>query len=131
MTAINGNIDIPDFLSNDFFKKSLQNGLKTEDIIIEDVQISRASPVGENYLSIVYRAKIKYHQSSDNDSKEISLIVKSMLMSIYEISDEIDAFDREVEMYKIIFPKIEELYNNTEKFVPKYKNFNKFKFVLI
>lgn len=104
---------IPEFLSTAFFEKALRNGLKNNDIKINDLSIAMGSNAGDNYCSEIYRASVVYGYSGVKGIK-MSLIVKAMPFQEHRgpVLDDLEVFDKEVHMYTVIIPQMSELLND-------------------
>ena len=103
---------VPEFLTKDFFQKSLNNGLNRNDIEVIDFTITMGSKSGDNYCSEVYRSKINY--KIDNSIESVSLIVKAMPFKETRgpVLEEMEVFEKEVNMYTETLPKLSALLDN-------------------
>lgn len=104
---------IPDFISKPFFERALRHGLNNNDIKITDLNVVMGLSAGDNYCSEIYRATVTYTKSGIQNNK-ISLIIKAMPFLEHRgpVLDELEVFDKEVEMYTKTLPKMSKLINN-------------------
>ncbi|XP_055371363.1 uncharacterized protein LOC129605555 [Condylostylus longicornis] len=111
-------MEIPKLLNKDFFKKSIENGLKISNVIINELDISAGFSGGENYCSQIFRACIKYNHN--NKSNNISLIIKYMDLSGEKIFlEELEVYQREKKMYFEVIPELEKILGGNVKLSPK------------
>lgn len=105
---------IPEYISKSFFEKALKNGLNLNDLAVTDAQISMGTNTGDNYCSDIYRARVEYTTKNGSEANTISLIVKSMpYMELRgPVFDELQVFDKEIQMYTRTLPKMSQLINN-------------------
>lgn len=117
-TVTNGCNGTPPWLNGDYFrehilaKKSSGNG----DLKVNSFDIGPANQKGENYASVMFRAKMKVEQS-DADGKtpsERSFIVKINpdTGKSKEMMELFNVFPKEMEMYDKIIPAFEEMYRS-------------------
>lgn len=101
----------PDYISKTLFEKALRCGLKSSTIKVKDLQLSMGSAAGDNYCSDIYRARITYMNGNSIEEQQISLIVKAMpfLKARGPILEDLEVFDKEVDMYTNVLPKLSEL----------------------
>lgn len=106
-------ITFPDYISKNLFEVALRSGLKSSTIEIKDLQLSMGSAAGDNYCSDIYRAKITYVNGNGAKEYKISLIVKAMPFSEARgpILEDLEVFDKEVDMYTNVLPKLSILLN--------------------
>lgn len=105
--------DIPSCLSDSFFQKALRNGLNRDDIHVLCTKVTMGTKSGDNYCSEIYRATITYKTSDSAALKTKSLIIKSMPFMAHRgpMLEDLDVFDKEVEMYTKILPKLAKMLN--------------------
>lgn len=103
--------NFPEYISKNLFEKALRFGLKSSTIKVKDMQLTMGSAAGDNYCSDIYRARIKYTNGSSVEENQISLIIKAMPFSEARgpILEDLEVFDKEVDMYTNVLPKLSEL----------------------
>lgn len=103
---------IPDHLSQEFFQVALQNGLSVDDVEVGEILFSVGASVGEN-SSDIFRVVVNFTYSSNGkQSKEISLIVKTIKSDTSN--------KNELLMNRDIIPQLNKLWTNEEiSFSPK------------
>lgn len=121
--AKNDKSTFPDYISKDLFEKALRSGLKSPTIKVKDLHLSMGSAPGDNYCSDIYRARVIYINGLSAEENQISLIVKAMPFSEYRgpILEDLEVFDKEVDMYTNILPKLSKLLHG-EFLCAKYVN---------
>lgn len=104
---------IPDFISKAFFEKALKHGLSNNSIKITDLNVGMGLSAGDNYCSEIYRAAVTYTKSGIENNK-ISLIVKAMPFLEHRgpVLEELEVFDKEVEMYTKTIPRMSKIIND-------------------
>lgn len=99
---------IPDWMNEQLFRDCLKSEYPSKDIIVNIISIKPAVAAGENYASIIYRAKVEiYH---DNEQKIHGFILKCVLPFAEESYKEMNFFDKEIEIYGKFLPAFEKLY---------------------
>lgn len=98
-----------DIVDDDFFISIVENKLKInrDAFKLRLVLISPAVGKNENFMSIVFRAKIKFTILSDNQKQQIDVIIKVMSdpgMKEYKI------YPREKFIYEVLLDKFESLW---------------------
>lgn len=103
--------DLPDCFTNNFFEKVLRNGLQCNDLRVCDAKVKIGTSAGDNYCSEIYRANVSYRECEKDLKKSISLIIKAMPYREYRgpALDELEVFDKEVEMYTKTLPQLSRL----------------------
>lgn len=102
------------WINEAFFKEILQNDLKIC-VTVTNYKLKPALKHGENYTSEMLRANVNYITASDDDDnkiqKEINFIIKTALRN-QELKSQLDEskfFEKEIVIYRDIFPAIEKL----------------------
>ncbi|KAL5278005.1 hypothetical protein ACFFRR_002945 [Megaselia abdita] len=103
---------VPDHLTTEFFQLALQNGLSLDDVAVEEILFSVGATVREN-SSDIFRVVVNFTYSSNGkQSKEISLIVKTIKSDTSN--------KNELLMNRDIIPQLNKLWTNEEiNFAPK------------
>lgn len=103
---------VPDHLTTEFFQLALQNGLSLDDVVVVDILFSVGATVREN-SSDIFRVVVNFTYSSNGkQSKEISLIVKTIKSDTSN--------KNELLMNRDIIPQLNKLWTNEEiNFSPK------------
>uniref|UniRef100_A0A182J6L5 CHK domain-containing protein n=1 Tax=Anopheles atroparvus TaxID=41427 RepID=A0A182J6L5_ANOAO len=116
---------VPSYINGELIAKSITDGLRVKNVSLVDYNITRAVPVGENYLSDVYRVAVRFTGdgiTSDRaiavapDGKHtVSLIVKSLPGTGRRgaIIDDLHAYEKEVIMFRDVVPKLTEMVKKT------------------
>lgn len=113
-----------DAVSDDFFIEIIENKLNiTRDKFkLKLVLISPATGKNENFISIVYRAKIKIQLFDTNEIQCVDVIIKALLSTIKEFK-EFSVFPRERFMYENVVSSFEQIWleraNEIVQFGPK------------
>ena len=103
---------IPEFVSRSLAEKALRNGLNDATITVTAFSVTMGTSAGDNYCSEIYRAKVGYMQSGV--TQEISLIIKAMPFLEHRGPplEELQFFDKEVDMYTNVIPQLSQLLND-------------------
>jgi Ecdysteroid kinase-like family len=101
----------PAYFDAAFFEKVLQKSTHSQ-IVVRNVSLQIATALGDNYTSEIYRAKIEFE--SNGQVRLVSLIVKNMpaVEMREEMLDNLQAYEREVEMYCQTLPALSQLLDN-------------------
>lgn len=59
-TAAINKCPIPDYLNEELIRKTLRKEFNSEDIVVEEFDVSPATSAGDNYMSDVFRIPVKY-----------------------------------------------------------------------
>ncbi|XP_067635179.1 uncharacterized protein [Eurosta solidaginis] len=100
--------EIPNYFNTEFFKRTLENGLRTVDLKILGISIENLTTGGENYCSNIYRAVIKY-KSADDQHSEQTVIIKNMPKHKQGVLRRLNIYRKETIFYLDIKPKLEAL----------------------
>jgi hypothetical protein len=108
---------VPDRFTNEFFGKVLQSAFKLGNTLtIESKNVKLATAAGDNYCSEIYRAKVVFSvlKSGNSALQQVSLIIKDMPAGEYRgnILEDLQVYEREVEMYCKTMPAMSKLLNN-------------------
>jgi hypothetical protein len=98
-------------LSDEFFIVCIENKLNiTRDKFrIKLVMITPATGKNDNFVSVVYRAKIKIQLLSTNETQCVDIIIKALLTTLKEFK-EFSVFPRERFMYEDIIASFENIW---------------------
>nr|XP_036214358.1 uncharacterized protein LOC118680106 [Bactrocera oleae] len=106
---------ISPYLNADFIKHALErhfngalDGSNQHKIEMLECQFERATAEGENFCSVIYRAKVQFRLQSagaenSNEKREITVIVKDVLGEIAELGS------NELAMYKHVLPEMQKI----------------------
>ncbi|KAG5675463.1 hypothetical protein PVAND_005365 [Polypedilum vanderplanki] len=100
-----------DALNDEFFVELVESklNLTRDQFKVRLVLISPATGKNENFLSVVYRAKINVEIFASNERKFVDVIIKAMLSNLPEIK-EWSVFPREIFIYKNIIKSFENIW---------------------
>ena len=100
-------------VSDKFFSEIAEIALKIsrETFKIRLVLLSPAAAASDNFVSVLYRAKIKIEMLETGVVQSVDVIIKVLLTSIKEIT-EFNVFPREKFYYENIIPSFEKLYRD-------------------
>lgn len=100
-----------DALNDEFFNDIIQKklSLKSDQFKVRLVLLSHATGKNENYVSVVYRAKINIEIFENKERKFVDVIIKAMLSNLPEIK-EWSAFPREIFIYDNIISSFENIW---------------------
>jgi hypothetical protein len=100
-----------DAVNDDFFIEIVESALKItrDQFRLKLVLISPAAGTNNNFVSVVYRAKIKIHVLASDESKSVDVIIKALLTTIKEFK-EFSVFPRERFMYEDIVQSFEKIW---------------------
>jgi hypothetical protein len=117
-----------DALSDEFFNEIIERklGLAREKFKVRLVTISPATGKNENYLSVVYRAKIKIEIVDSDKQQCVDVIIKAMTIDQPELK-EWSIFPREIFIYNNVISSFERIWkeeaNEVVVFGPKCLKF--------
>lgn len=117
-----------DALSDEFFIKTIENKLKIarDKFKLGFVIISPATGTNENFVCVVYRAKVKIQLLETNENVSVDIIIKALLSTMKEMK-EFGVFPRERFMYENILQSFEDIWcertGSEIQFAPKSLNF--------
>lgn len=106
-------LKLPGFLRREFFYEVVEKklNLKSDQYDIQRVWVELATKKGDNYGSIMYRAKIDVWNKSTSSVNSFSVIVKTRPTGeAANFSNNLDTFTKEIDMYTRIIPAFEKLY---------------------
>lgn len=113
-----------DALNDEFFVEIIERKLKItrDQFKVRLVFITPATGKNENYVSVVYRAKIKIEILEPKESKLVDVIVKALISPIQEMK-ELEFFEHEIVVYKDVIEEFENTFleraNEVVEFGPK------------
>ncbi|XP_055615204.1 uncharacterized protein LOC129761507 [Toxorhynchites rutilus septentrionalis] len=108
---------LPSYLNEALVRSALEHGLeypKRVEVGIHRFVIRVATSAGDNYLSDVFRAWVRYNRSRDDDNiEEASLIVKCMPDTGFRgpVIGQLNAFEKEVDMFRDVVPALSKFVN--------------------
>jgi hypothetical protein len=111
-------------LNNDFFVEICERklGLARDKFKVRLVLISPATGKNENYLSVVYRAKVNVEVLASKERQFVDVIIKAMLSTLPEIK-QWSVFPREIFIYNDVISSFERIWkekaNEVVVFGPK------------
>jgi Ecdysteroid kinase-like family len=100
--------EVPAYFDAAFFEKVLRKSTDSRDVVVRGVNLRIATAPGDNYTSEIYRARIEF--TMDGESRHLSLIIKNM--PNIEMLDNLQVYEREVEMYCHTLPALSKLLDN-------------------
>ncbi|XP_055545744.1 uncharacterized protein LOC129730439 [Wyeomyia smithii] len=108
---------LPVYLNESLILRSLESGLEYPRRVAVKVNkflIRSATTAGDNYLSDVFRMWVSYKRLPGGRDEEISLIVKCLPDKGHRgsIVGLLNAFDKEVKMFRTIVPELSALVDN-------------------
>ena len=111
MKIINlNNIEIPDFLNEEFFVNTLEEGLREGNILLHEISWEWGSNPGDNYCSKIYRVLLCYSRGG-TELKQLekkSVIVKTIPVSPEtQFLQDVQVFIKEKLTYCDVLPKLE------------------------
>src|SRR5690349_12902687 len=100
-----------DAVSDDFFIEIVENKLKItrDDFKLKLVLLSPATGKNENYVAVLYRAKIKIEILATNERKSVDVIIKALLSTMPEMK-EFGVFPRERFVYENVLQSFEDIW---------------------
>ncbi|CRL03776.1 CLUMA_CG016261, isoform B [Clunio marinus] len=100
-----------DTICDDFFIEIVENKLKIsrDEFRLQLVILSSASGQNENYVSVLYRAKIKIEMIKTKEKKVVDVIIKALLTTIKEMK-EFSVFPRERFVYENVLKSFEDIW---------------------
>jgi hypothetical protein len=102
-----------DAINDDFFIDIVERKLKTsrDKFKLRLVFIAPATGKNENYVSVVYRAKISVELIDTKEKIFVNAIIKVLLTSMKEMK-EFAVFEREILMYQEVIPSLEKIWKD-------------------
>ncbi|XP_046804979.1 uncharacterized protein LOC124419450 [Lucilia cuprina] len=101
----------PSWINQEFFATVLKKYENNEDININNLDISPASKKGDHYASIMFRCQLSYSIANCSESKQRSLVLKTLPDSgtKADFLQQSKVFETEISMYTESLPKIEKI----------------------
>lgn len=118
-----------DAIGEDFFDEIVAKKLniKRKKFKLRVVVVRSAACDGDNYNSLLYRVKIKVKLLETNENVSVDVIIKALLKTVKEFSDEFGYFDRERLIYEEILQSFEHIWleraNEVVQFGPQSYKF--------
>lgn len=114
----------PEWLTHDYIEQALKSHYKDSDLRIVQLNVNPALGPGENYGGVLTRARVEFTLSkqSENILKQ-NLIVKTAIDDdelTKELMEPYDIFNREMNLYEEVLPKLTELLKETDGFEPLF-----------
>lgn len=118
VTTAESSLHLPSWINSDYFREILvSDGKSAWKYISHDVRM--ANEKGENYAAVLYRVKV-IAENEENVAKELSYILKVNHTledgPTKEMLEVFNVFTKEVEMYKSVVPRLEELLHKSGDF---------------
>jgi len=82
MDALDFCKQIPSWLNQDLFDEAIRSFEADPQAKVNNFDITPATKPGENFASAVFRANIKFTSKNQKDEKEISVITKTLPVSV-------------------------------------------------
>lgn len=122
------NIMVPEYLNEEFFVNTLEEGLREVKVTIHEINFAWGSNPGDNYCSSIYRVLVDYDTSCGHDDpqerQQISLIVKTIpITPETQFLEDVGVFVKEKLTYFDVLPRLSIL-SNGDQFGAKYLKFN-------
>ncbi|XP_069690902.1 uncharacterized protein [Periplaneta americana] len=116
----NNEVTKPEWMSTSFFESALRFSEEDNNITVISSEVKAATVPGDNYVSDMYRAVVKFKRGSDTVEK--SIIVKASKPTsegvMAKITSETNIFYQETAAFTMIFPEMYNLLNE----VPSLSN---------
>jgi len=99
---------LPDWLTEEYIQKALQRFLEDDQLRVQKVWAKPATEKGENFVGVMTRIYVDFVQGDGAELKN-SYILKQAVSSDApqaNIFAEYDVYNRELEMYDIVLPKM-------------------------
>ncbi|XP_049310805.1 uncharacterized protein LOC125778220 [Bactrocera dorsalis] len=108
------NIVVPDYLNENFFVATLEEGLRAIQVTVNEITFEWATNPGDNYCSRIYRVAVAYERLVDADKppaqEQRSLIVKSIPASKdTRFLEDLGVFLKEKITYLDVLPRLQVL----------------------
>ena len=104
------NISIPDYLNEEFFVNTLEEGLRESHITLHEITFEWGSNPGDNYCSAIYRVLLSFTRelSELKQVEKKSVIVKtSPVTPETQFLQDVQVFIKEKLTYTDVLPKLE------------------------
>uniref|UniRef100_W8C416 CHK kinase-like domain-containing protein n=1 Tax=Ceratitis capitata TaxID=7213 RepID=W8C416_CERCA len=106
------NIDIPEYLNEEFFVAALEEGLREIKIAVHEISFEWATKPGDNYCSRIYRVSVAYERyvvdQEQSMREQIRLIVKTIpINEDMRFLADVGVFLKEKQTYLDILPRLE------------------------
>ncbi|XP_037937470.1 uncharacterized protein LOC119671046 [Teleopsis dalmanni] len=114
-------IKVPDYLDEQFFVNTLEEGLRETKVKIHEINFEWGSNPGDNYCSSIYRVLLVFERYSTEkaEKEKLSLIVKTIpITQETQFLEDVGVFIKEKLTYTDVLPRLEIL-TNGEKFGAK------------
>lgn len=100
-----------DAITDSFFIDIVANKLKIskDEFKLQLVLLSPATGNNENYISILYRAKIKIEMLKTKERKSVDVVVKALITTVQEVKD-FGVFPRERFVYEDVIVSFEKIW---------------------
>lgn len=99
---------IPDFINKEFIEKVWKQYFKDEDVTVEECDIELVGAKGDNYSSVMCRAKSKIRQAGQLIEKRMVIKTMPTTEGAIKYVTESLAFEKEIQMLGEIIPLIEQ-----------------------
>ncbi|XP_049764596.1 uncharacterized protein LOC126092910 [Schistocerca cancellata] len=101
----------PLLLDKDFAEKSLKDSNNYQDFRVLSIDVQRASALGENFMSEIYRMAVELEHKVKQHKEIVSLIVKLFPGGevMQKIAQDMQAFEREILMFSETIPAMTQM----------------------
>ncbi|XP_055522487.1 uncharacterized protein LOC129716678 [Wyeomyia smithii] len=102
-------------LTTETIDRVLINELRSQDLLVDSLDISPATSSGDNYMSDVFRIHVQFRISSTVQTvQKISLVVKCLPStgSRGSVIEEMILYEQEAEMFLTVIPQLSRIANN-------------------
>ncbi|CAD7093745.1 unnamed protein product [Hermetia illucens] len=109
-------LEAPEWLNSNFFKKVLEYNGDLKDVTINDFHISPATALGDHFSSVMFRARVNY-STQDFPNRKCSIIIKTLPVAEGYKKEmlekpEVDFFDTEMFMYSEVLTECGKILRN-------------------
>ncbi|KRT85189.1 hypothetical protein AMK59_365, partial [Oryctes borbonicus] len=106
-------MELPIWVNEELFESALIRYYNDKTLKLVDFSCNSANPTGENYTTDVFRAHLRYTGKTGKNGQinNISIIVKCTHEGglLESLAKDINLFDKELDMFSTILPKMNEL----------------------
>ncbi|XP_047120584.1 uncharacterized protein LOC124803442 [Schistocerca piceifrons] len=102
---------LPAWLDKQFAETSLKESDASRDLKVTSVAVQRATAIGDNYLSDVYRMTVELERNASPYGSSLSLIIKCLPTGevMQKLVQEIQAFEHETRMFCDTIPAMSQI----------------------
>uniref|UniRef100_A0A182ILS7 CHK domain-containing protein n=1 Tax=Anopheles atroparvus TaxID=41427 RepID=A0A182ILS7_ANOAO len=119
-------VSVPPYINEELIATSIADGLRVKNVRIVERTVTRAVPVGDNYMSDVFRIVVRFTGETDgcdrsirrvaaDGTQTVSLVVKSLPSAGKRgtIIEDLLAYEKEVAMFQDVVPKLSRMVKDT------------------